>query len=246
MANLVFDPIVELLGSASSEADVRKVCDRFCEQVTFEYFIFAVCDVTSLSSPEIHSITNYSAEWFNDYFEQGAQKVDPVVRYCFENTAPVRWDRLVLMEEYMDPNGVALMQRASESGLVNGLSIPIKAPSGEIAIFSLATGKSQDIERRLNQVLPVAHTFCVQLFDAYMRIRAERQTVKESALTSRERECLFWACEGKTTWEMARILEISERTVIFHLTSATKKLGAANRQHAVAKAILKGLVKPQP
>jgi LuxR family transcriptional activator of bioluminescence operon len=53
---------------------------------------------------------------------------------------------------------------------------------------------------------------------------------------------MFWACEGKTTWEISRIVEISERTVIYHLHNSAQKLGASNRQHAVAIAIGKGLI----
>jgi LuxR family transcriptional activator of bioluminescence operon len=46
--------------------------------------------------------------------------------------------------------------------------------------------------------------------------------------------------------EMAQIVGVSERTVNFHPTSVIKKLGASNRRHAVAKAVMYGLVKPRP
>ncbi|WP_447973005.1 LuxR family transcriptional regulator [Nitrospira sp. Kam-Ns4a] len=36
-------------------------------------------------------------------------------------------------------------------------------------------------------------------------------------LTKREREVLEWMKEGKTNWEIGRILGISERTVRFHV-----------------------------
>jgi DNA-binding CsgD family transcriptional regulator len=36
-------------------------------------------------------------------------------------------------------------------------------------------------------------------------------------LSNREIEVLKWAALGKTSWEMSMILEISERTVNFHL-----------------------------
>ncbi len=45
---------------------------------------------------------------------------------------------------------------------------------------------------------------------------------------------------------MAQIVGVSERTVNFHLTSVIKKLGASNRRHAVAKAVMYGLVKRRP
>jgi DNA-binding NarL/FixJ family response regulator len=37
------------------------------------------------------------------------------------------------------------------------------------------------------------------------------------SLTRREGECLGWCAEGKSYWETAVILGISERTVSFHM-----------------------------
>ena len=80
-------------------------------------------------------------------------------------------------------------------------------------------------------------------FKEYLDIVSKNPKVAD--LTERELECVFWACEGKTAWEMAQIVGVAERTINFHLTSVIKKLGASNRQHAVAKAVMYGLVKPR-
>ncbi len=61
-------------------------------------------------------------------------------------------------------------------------------------------------------------------------------------LTPRERECLNWAAHGKSEWEISQILGISEHTSEKHLLNAKTKLGAANRVHAVAEAIRRGLI----
>lgn len=64
----------------------------------------------------------------------------------------------------------------------------------------------------------------------------------DSLVSTRERDCLQWAAKGKTSWEMSQILGISESTIIYHLRNATKKLDAANRMHAVAKALKAELI----
>lgn len=61
-------------------------------------------------------------------------------------------------------------------------------------------------------------------------------------LSPRERECLQWTAAGKTTWEIAGILEISSTTTDGYIASAAKKLGAVNRTQAVAEAIRRGLI----
>lgn len=61
-------------------------------------------------------------------------------------------------------------------------------------------------------------------------------------LTQREQECLTWAARGKTAWEIAVILRISERTVAKHFGTAMRKLAAATRTHAVAIALIMQLI----
>ena len=63
-------------------------------------------------------------------------------------------------------------------------------------------------------------------------------------LSDREKECLFWASEGKTSWEIATILGISERTVNFHLNQVTNKTDSKNRNQAIAKSISSGIIVP--
>jgi DNA-binding CsgD family transcriptional regulator len=63
-------------------------------------------------------------------------------------------------------------------------------------------------------------------------------------LTARQKQVLQWAAAGKTDWETAAILGISEKAVKFHILAARERLNATNRTHAVAKAILLGLIGP--
>lgn len=235
--------LIELQKTAQTEQELKNVCDQFCVTVGFEFYLFAICKLTSLSAPEITTITNYPDAWIEYYFEEKYQRIDPVVRYCFEKVSPIRWDHLQNLPEYISPEGDMLFKKAAQLGLAHGISIPLKTHSGEICIFSLATADGVDIDNRFDIVLSPAHIFSTELFNNLTRIKSTLSDVQEN-LTPRELECIFWACEGKTTWEISQILDITERTVIFHLTSATKKLGAVNRQHAVAKAITTGLIKP--
>jgi len=59
----------------------------------------------------------------------------------------------------------------------------------------------------------------------------------DSRLTTRENEILDWVMKGKSTWDIAKILAISESTVKFHIDHIMKKFKAVNRAHAVAIAL---------
>ena len=65
------------------------------------------------------------------------------------------------------------------------------------------------------------------------------------SLTRREIECLGWCAEGKSYWETAVILGISERTVSFHMEAVRSKLKATSNAHAVAMALRAGVLEPE-
>ena len=67
---------------------------------------------------------------------------------------------------------------------------------------------------------------------------------KSNALNEREVEVLTWSARGKTSAEIAKILDLTKRTVDFHIDNARGKLGAATRTEAVLKAATGRLIEP--
>ena len=63
-----------------------------------------------------------------------------------------------------------------------------------------------------------------------------------SILTDGERRVLLWCGNGKTSFEISRILGLSEHTVNHYIASAVRKLDATNRTHAIAKALKMNIV----
>ena len=61
-------------------------------------------------------------------------------------------------------------------------------------------------------------------------------------LSEREKTCLSWTAVGKSSWEIGRILLISENTVIFHIKNAMRKLGVNSRTVAAVRAVQLGLI----
>ena len=68
----------------------------------------------------------------------------------------------------------------------------------------------------------------------------------KTPLSGRELQCLEWVSLGKTSWETASILGLSERTVNFHLRNACRKLNVYGRQACVVKAVRLGLLHTGP
>ncbi|MCX7303196.1 MAG: LuxR C-terminal-related transcriptional regulator [Hyphomicrobiales bacterium] len=69
-----------------------------------------------------------------------------------------------------------------------------------------------------------------------------RTAITRDPLSDRERECLLWVAEGKTTEEVALILGVSGNTINSYVTNAIQKLSASNRAMAIATAIRSGII----
>ncbi|KZN60401.1 helix-turn-helix transcriptional regulator [Pseudoalteromonas luteoviolacea] len=112
-------------------------------------------------------------------------------------------------------------------GCAHALAIPIRGVSGilgSIFITSNTFFSSQQQEWHWSILGP------------HLLLALKRCLSKEKInITKRERDCILWASEGKTSWEISQILGISERTVNFHLSNCIVKTNSANRQQAIVK-----------
>lgn len=239
----VFCQYRHLLSNASSLNEIKSICEDLCKYVHFDYFCFTICDVVTLVSPKVIYLSNFPQETLDFFIHRKQSGTDPLLGYAFSNTASVLWSDLS-RNVGGSKNDNSYFPELLSRGLNNGFSVPINSPNGQMALISLASKSLNLDEKTVNDALITTEMFSRYLLDSFNRID-KIENPKVNHLTERELECVFWACEGKTAWEMSHIIGVTERTINFHLTSVIKKLGASNRQHAVAKAVLYGLVKPK-
>ncbi len=81
-----------------------------------------------------------------------------------------------------------------------------------------------------------------ELFCTGVVERGVPPAARGAPLSPRQRECLVLAARGLTTEDIAVELGITQRTAQFHFDCIRSKLGAANRQEAIAKAIVDGTI----
>src|SRR5690606_29370588 len=153
---------------------------------------------------------------------------------------PYSWADLQTTRK-LAPGQRHLFRAAGDFGLAAGCSVPLHGPGSRAAVLSFATASTRSDTRRHLHVL---HLLAVQ-FDLTFQLLKKTPAQKPlPVLTSRERDCLSWIAEGKSTWEVSRILGISDNTARFHLKNAMCKLQAPSRTAAVAKALRLGLIDP--
>lgn len=186
-------------------------------------------------------LKGWNQAWTERYLARDFVQHDPVVAMVRSTTRPFMWSEATAAAE-PTPLGAAVMNEAAEFGLLTGLSVPIYSTTGFQAVVSFAGGKidiSGEHKSMLHLVAIYAHN---QLRDCYARDSAADRRSRRGRLSPREIECLRWAANGKTSWEIAQILNISNHTADGYLTSATRKLHAVNRIQAVAEGFRRGLI----
>lgn len=238
--------LIELLSKAGTVEEIHSVCSALCEQLGFDRFLYGARIPTSFVKPYFIFINGYPGEWRQRYTANGYMAIDPTVSHCATHITPIPWDRLKHLENESDQVR-QFMGEAREFGLNSGVSFPIHSAQGEFAMLNLASGKNHvQVKSPILEAMPYASLFSGYLHEAVRRI-FENQVLPLSHihLTDREKQCLLWSAEGKTTWETSHILGVSERTVVFHLQNAVGKLNAVSRQQAVARAVSLGLIAPQ-
>lgn len=237
--------LIEQSGKAESVEEIHAICAMACELFGFEQFMYGGRIPTSFVRPQLIIISGYNQDWWDHYNNKNYIKVDPIVDYCSKNILPLQWHSLNA-EKHENKLVRLLMHESIEFGLNSGLSFPVHTPRGEFAMLSFANSQNpQETAPLMKYASPHLMQLAYHIHDAVMRIfRAEHETQQTIDLTAREKQCLLWAAEGKTSDETAEILSISESTVRFHLNNAARKLNVHTRRHAIARAICLGLITP--
>jgi len=141
-------------------------------------------------------------------------------------------------ENNEDKADISFMSLAKDFGLRYGIAAGFNEKrSGLMSIFSFSGAG----DRFMNYHKEILNTLVPHVHTALERVCAIERN-KAMDLSRREREVISWVKEGKTNWEISMILNISERTVKFHVQNIEHKLNAVNKAHAIALAMEHGLV----
>jgi len=183
-------------------------------------------------------LCDWPERWLERYVAKNYVDLDPVVTYMKRSPSLVRWSEAA-NELQIGKNGLRVMGDAGEFNLKDGLAFPLITIEGTIVMVSLG-GRAVDISPDGLGVVELAAAYAIGR--AMQLANAHDIFDQRPDLTPRETECLKWAAEGKSEWEISQILGISEHTSEKHLLNAKRKLGAVNRVHAVAEAIRLGYI----
>lgn len=228
---------------ADSTQSVLTLMERAASDLGFDKF--AYCALTGHDryeagkNPPPAVAHNFPEAWHDHYFEQEYQNIDPVVLLAPEIERPFLWDSL--NDAYhLEPDQRKVLEEARESGLRDGVAVPLHGPRGSVCLVTFAAGDGHPDPAA---EAPKLEFLAARFHSAYGTIgRSESERWNGAPLSMRERECMQLTACGKSSYEIGMILSISENTVNYHLKNALCKLGANTRVLAVVKAIRYGLI----
>lgn len=235
---------IERSNRATSQGELFGLLEKAALDEGFDRLAYGVLELSQTPPPaeglSPAVMLNYPEGWVKHYFEQGYQDHDPVIEFSQVSLAAYIWDDLP-RRFGLRPKQRRVMAEAREAGLKRGLSIPVHGPRGSVAILSFASSED-DVDPRAfgGRFQPLCAQFHVAYSELGAVLRPQAQRVE---LTKRERECLSWVAQGKSSWDIGQILGITEFTVSYHVKKAMRKLGSGSRIVAVVKAIRLGLIR---
>lgn len=223
---------LQALLNAPNEAEFFKVLERAANELGFDYCAYGMRMPLPLSNPKLFMLNNYSSEWQARYAERNYLTLDPTVAHGMRSILPLLWS-----EELFD-NCRPFWDEAHAHGLQVGWAQSAYDAKGVVGLLTLARSGEPITESemraksmRMSWLVQVAH-------QGMTRLHASRNPVEEVPLTAREIEVLRWTADGKTSSEVGQIMNISERTVNFHINNSLEKLSAVNKTACVIKAAM--------
>lgn len=229
--------LIDIINYTSSLLEIRSY-KGFCASVLsiqemFPFSFVHVGSVTFVDDWKVQTFyTNVASmnDWSLYSMPAATCGSDPVFNMVSAGRTLLWWEEL--------PQALNYAVSFSRDTCMCGYSCSSQAPDKtKTAVISFGGEQFQQCERTEAMLDVLRPHICA----AYFRMSEMKDSPGE-LLSARELNVLRWLKYGKTSWEISKILEISENTVNFHIKNIKRKLNASNRQHAVAIALANSII----
>lgn len=183
-----------------------------------------------------------SPDWQRKYLEEELIFDDPSIGMIFDLARPFSWGDVEAAVHA--PRKKRVFEVAPREGYESGFLVPVTGPLRDVVAVMMTSDAPLDHDKHARATLTALATVYATLGKSFTEIAADTPT--STPLTRRECECLSWAAQGKTDWEIAGVVGIAPRTVGAHIDNARAKIGAATRAQAVLEAWRRGWLLDAP
>ncbi len=233
-----WDGFYENAQSSESAEQLSALVRDHARSLGFDHVSYVICVPSLNGAAKRLRFEHMPAGWKERYAARKHAETDPVLRRAANSVEPLVWSQKLFAE------APQLWADAREFGLRAAISQSSWAAQGVHGVLTLLRGEPDFTAGELAMLRPHLRMLANLVHLAmYEHVDVPRiNCVAEINLTTREREILRWTSEGKTAEIIGAILNISTRTVNFHIGNVLSKLVAVNKVQAVAKARTFGLL----
>jgi DNA-binding CsgD family transcriptional regulator len=228
----VFCTFIESLTESVDAQDLRESFAQVSE--AFDLPCFAYLSLPSRSGTEVKLLSTYPSEWTSHYLRQNYERLDPVIQHALMYTGPFEWGPEFEVAKTSKMHR-RFFDEAAQFGIRYGLTVPIHDGRCGIAALTYAVDEPAPAFRRcVEKKAEVLQLLAILFHAKASRVLGCDRTVAGITLSARQLECLEWAARGKSASDIGCILNISPRTVVFHIENAKARLGVRTIAQAVA------------
>ena len=233
--------------AARLDAMLDALKDRGFTSLTYDYTPVPTTPEGIQVGPSLLEVRNIDPDMPDLWCNGGFCQIDPMQELSIKSSTPFMWS--CRRDGGDDPQENALVGVVGErhqpvihylkdTRMTIGISVPMRLANGGLATFNSVRidpepGFERDARRHLREIAVAGYVFHNAALATFDPDAIVSRHVK---LSPRERECLKLCAQGLTAKQIAFRLDRSPATVMLHLKSATRKLGARNRVQAVARA----------
>ena len=237
--------IEQYISEIDSSQNIEDICcalRKHLEPQGFECFTYALLLSPRGPLKKPIYISTYPADWVAHYIENQYPSKDLVNRYVIGTLRPFLWNSLSQHDSFSQTQR-KIFNEATEFKIQSGGSLPIHGPGQAKASFAVASylPENEFAQLFLTQRHEL-HLVATYAHERILDIGLEKSESPTFKLSPREIDVLIWTAQGKTAWEISKILSLSEDTVKGYIKGACRKLNTNNKTHAIAVALMNGLI----
>ena len=230
------------LTSAQSDQELWRLHTEAMHKYGFDRLLYGYTryrTATSLGDPQdMVILSNHSMDYIKTFISDGGFHDAPMLRWALENNGACswRWMEELARSDMLTEGEKRVMAFNQKMGVVAGYTISFRSVSERTKGAIALTGKIGLTQDDVDEIWE-KHNSELTALNNVMHLKLHTLPYSGARpLTKRQREVLQWVGDGKTTQDIAVLLELTAATVEKHLRLAREALDVETTAQAVLKA----------
>lgn len=233
------EPVDSEIEGLSSIYEILKYTRKIANKFGYQYYlIMGLHDQTASTFSEAAVVNNWPTEIIAIFNDLNKFEINNIINSIKSANLPFHWHISALEQQLVDCDFEDANEIFATFSFKSGVFFPVYCPKNRLGAVSFIG----DREPLSTTELASLSFICTQIYDQVEKVSTKLNRKQDIDLSAREMECLRWTARGKTSAEIAKLLNLSNHTVKHYLVTVCQKLNALNRVQAVANAIRAGLL----